>query len=101
MVTGAPAYSTISTSFASPNSGLLEAISTLPLSIWNLTARERSFESSATRLTALVSRSRSNSTRLSLPFGMTRSNAGNWPSIIREISSRPPMSKNRWFSPRS
>jgi hypothetical protein len=23
------------------------------------------------------------------------------PSIIREISSRPPTSKNRWFSPRS
>ena len=88
-------------SFASPNSGLLDAISTLPLSIWNLTARDLSLDSSATRFTALVRRSRSNSTRLSLLFGMTRSNAGNCPSIIREISRRPPMSKNRWFSPRS
>ena len=39
--------------------------------------------------------------RLSLPFGMTRSYAGNWPSIIREIRTRPPTSKKRWFSPLS
>ena len=30
---------------ASPNSGLLDVTSTLPFSIWNFTARERSFES--------------------------------------------------------
>src|SRR4030095_311263 len=72
----------------------------LPPSIWNLTARDRSFDSNATRRTALVRRSRSNSTRLSLLFGMTRSNAGNCPSIIREISRRPPISKKRGLSPR-
>ena len=59
--------------FASPSSGLLDETSTLPLSIWIFTARDRSFDSNATRLTALVRRSRSNSMCLSLPFGMTRS----------------------------
>ena len=58
---------------ASPSSGLLDVTSTLPLSIWNFTARDRSFDSSATRFTAFVSRSRSNSMCLSLPFGITRS----------------------------
>ena len=47
--------------------------STLPFLISNFTALDRSFDSSATRLTALVSRSRSKSISLSLFFGMTRS----------------------------
>ena len=73
MASGAPPYSTGSSSRASPNSELLEVTSTLPLAISNLTARDRSFERSATRLTAFVSRSRSKSICLSLFFGMTLS----------------------------
>ena len=78
------------TSWASPNSGLLEFTSTFPSSIVNFTALERSFESRATRRMAFISRSRSNSMRRLFPFGITRSNAGNCPSIIREISMRLP-----------
>ena len=43
-------------------------------------------------------RSRSNSMRLSLLFGMTRSYAGNCPSIIRDTRSRPSIRKKMWLS---
>ena len=46
-------------------------------------------------------RSRSNSMRLSLFFGMTRSYAGNCPSIMRDTSSRPSMRKKMWLSLRA
>ena len=55
------------------SSGLLDVMSTLPFSVRNFTTRERSFDNSATRLTAFASRSRSNSMCLSLPLGITRS----------------------------
>ena len=96
-----PPYSTAICSRASPRSGVWDAISTRPGSIENLTARDRSFDSSATRRMALWNRSRSNSTRLSLFFGMTRSYAGNWASIIRDTSSRPSIRKKMWLSSRA
>ena len=49
---------------------------------------------------ALVTRSRSNSMRLfSCPSGLHARTQGSWPSIFREMSSRSPTWKNRWFSP--
>ena len=70
----------------------------LPLSIWNFTARERSFEQRhaldragqaiAIEFNPLVVAFRDDAFK-------RRELA---PSIIREISRRPPTSKNRWFS---
>ena len=73
IVIAGPLYSTAICSRASPRSGVCDAISTRPFSIENFTARDRSFESSDTRRMAAWKRSRSNSMRLSLFFGMTRS----------------------------
>ena len=86
---------------ASPTSALSERTSTWLSDSRIFTACDRSLERSLTLFIALVRRSRSNSIFLSFPFGITRSKAGNWASIILEINSRPSTLKKRWASPHS